>query len=210
MPILRHYTVFNTEQIDGLENLAPTVCAEPQELYEPIAAADKIVAEYSEPPIIQTSGFQASYLPASDTVRIPLPKHFESTETYYATLFHELSHSTGHSKRIDRGLDDAPAPFGCSDYSREELVAELSASFLCATSGISPPTIEQSAAYLQGWINVLKGDKRMIVSAAGAAQKSADWILGRRFNEQAAQSANLPADQHLRTVAEPHDRRLER
>ncbi len=93
-------------------------------------------------------------------------------------MFHELAHSTGHSKRLNRGLDTNLAPFGSPDYGKEELVAEMSAAFLAAAAGISPPTIEQSAAYIDNWRQVLKADKRLVVTAAGAAQKSADWILG--------------------------------
>ena len=96
-----------------------------------------------------------------------------------------MAHSTGHSNRLDRGLDIELAPFGSPDYSREELIAEMGAAFLCAASSISPPTIEQSASYLQSWINVLKGDKRLVVNAASAAQKAADFILDDDFETPA-------------------------
>jgi antirestriction protein ArdC len=119
----------------------------------------------------------------TDSVQIPKQERFESAESYYATLFHELAHSTGHSKRLDRGLDKKLAPFGSSDYSKEELVAELGAAFLAATAGISPPTIEQSAAYIDNWRKKLRGDKKMIVQAAGAGQRAADHILGVTWDE---------------------------
>jgi antirestriction protein ArdC len=192
LPVLKHYHAFNLEQIDGIP--IPDAPDEKDLIsFTPLEKAEEIVAGYLNGPNIETKGSRAFYRPAIDTVCLPLPQQFESSEIFYSTLFHELSHSTGHSKRLDRGLDTEPQPFGSPDYSREELVAELSASFLCAASGISPPTIEQSAAYMQGWINVLKGDKRLVVSAAGAAQKSADLILGEGIHEQAEKPAENQA-----------------
>ena len=176
VPVLRHYTAFNATQVDGLQP-PDKVPNEPQKVFTPIARAQAIVDGYQAGPTTVHRGSLASYRPSEDQVQIPGPNRFETPESYYSTLFHELSHSTGHSSRLDRGLDRDPKPFGSPDYSREELVAELSAAFLCATAGISPPVIEQSAAYLDGWIKVLKGDHRLVVAAAGAAQKSADRIL---------------------------------
>jgi antirestriction protein ArdC len=114
-----------------------------------------------------------------DTVVMPARELFFSPEGYYATLFHEMTHSTGHKSRLDRKVE-APAPFGSPDYSREELVAELGASFLCSEAGIAPPVIENQAAYLAGWLKVLKADKRAIVVAAAQAEKAADYILGHK------------------------------
>jgi antirestriction protein ArdC len=90
------------------------------------------------------------------------------------------SHSTGHSSRLDRKLDTAPKPFGSPDYGKEELVAEMSAAFLCSYAGIQPTVIENQAAYLAGWLKQLKSDKKLVVSAAGQAQRAADWIRGDR------------------------------
>lgn len=180
IPVLRHYHLFNVEQCDGVG--APDAPVddpntEPfQELLQPAA----IVAGYTDGPEIKTGGAKAQYMPLADRVMVPKPEKFHSSEAYYSTLFHELSHSTGHSKRLNRELDTKLAPFGSPDYSREELVAEMSAAFLAASSGISPPTIEQSTAYIDNWKKVLKGDKRLVVLAAGAGQRSADWVLGQR------------------------------
>ena len=189
LPVLRHYTAFNLEQIDGIEKPDAPEIGENSPPFEPLSEADAIIRDYTNPPAIKHDGGQrAFYRVKSDSVHLPEPNQFDNRENYYSTLFHELSHSTGVAKRLNRGIDTDPVPFGSPDYSREELVAEISAAYLCAASGISPTTIEQSAAYLQGWINVLKGDKRLVVSAAGAAQKSADLILGASFNQAGSRS----------------------
>ena len=95
------------------------------------------------------------------------------------TLFHELVHSTGHPRRLGRFTEDSPPPpFGSPDYSREELVAELGAAFLCAETGISNATLDNSAAYLAGWLRVLKIDRKAVVLAAGGASKAATLIAG--------------------------------
>jgi antirestriction protein ArdC len=147
-------------------------------MFEPIRVADAIVECYERGPRIEHAGGRAYYKPSEDLVRIPEPDRFVDRESYYATLFHELAHSTGHASRLDRGLGTSIAPFGSPDYSMEELVAEMGAAFLAAAAGISPPTIEQSAAYIESWGKQLKADKKLVVQAAGAGQKAADWILG--------------------------------
>jgi antirestriction protein ArdC len=104
---------------------------------------------------------------------------FHTAEAYYSTLLHELTHSTGHPQRLGRFTPaEPPPPFGSPDYSREELVAELGAAFLCAHSGISNATLENSAAYVAGWLRALKADRRAVVFAAAAARKAADLIVG--------------------------------
>ena len=107
---------------------------------------------------------------------MPSPKWFDSPEAYYATLYHELGHSTGHPSRLARF---AEGTFDSSEYSKEELVAEMTAAFLCAEAGISPASIDEQAAYVGAWLKVLKNDSRLIVTAAAQAEKAADLILGR-------------------------------
>lgn len=186
VPVLRHYNVFNADQCDGIEppdRIPPDDNTPP---FEPIEAAQRIVDGYPNPPTIQHGGSRAFYRASTDTVQIAVPERFEARESYYVTLFHELTHASGHSKRLNRGLDEQPHIFGSPDYSKEELVAELGAAFLAATAGISPPTIEQSAAYIQGWSKKLQSDKKLIVQAAGAAQRAADHVLGVKSYKQAS------------------------
>jgi antirestriction protein ArdC len=181
VPLLRYYNVFNVEQCDGIK--PPDAVAFTPIDFKPLDAADAVVKGYADGPGIEHTGQQAYYRPAADAVRLPEPTRFASSEEYYATLFHELAHSTGHSKRLNRGLDGELRPFGSPDYAKEELVAETAAAFLCGHVGIIPAVIENQAAYLAGWLAKLKQDKKLAITAAGAGQKAADWILGQRGND---------------------------
>jgi antirestriction protein ArdC len=105
---------------------------------------------------------------------------FESAEGYYSTLFHELTHSTGHKSRLNRFEENSTDhQFGSESYSKEELIAEMGAAMLAGMAGISQVTLSNSASYLQSWIKRLKSDSRLIISAASHAQKAADYILGK-------------------------------
>jgi antirestriction protein ArdC len=168
---LRYYTVFNLEQTEGLKALLALPPA------FPIESAENIVAGMPNPPAFEQDA-QAAYIPSRDTVTMPSRTAFESQAEYYSTLFHELSHSTGHAKRLAREGFDTPQKFGSESYSREELIAEMGSAMLCGIAGIEQATISNSAAYLQSWIRRLKADSRLVVSAASAAQKAADFIQG--------------------------------
>ena len=200
LPVLRHYNVFNVEQCDGLDAPDSLTTAADVPPFEPHTVAEQIIGGYEQPPAIDFGGSQAVYRPTSDTVLMPEPERFDSRDNFYVTMFHELSHSTGHSRRLNRGLDTTLAPFGSPDYSREELVAEMSAAFLAATAGISEQTIEASASYIDNWTRKLKGDKRLVVNAAGAAQKATDWILGTSFNDSAVPASD---DEQSTPAADP-------
>ena len=183
-PILRYYRVFNVEQTDGLEKHLPPP---PEERpFTPIETAARIVEAMPQRPPIQHDEPSAYYAPARDYVNLPRPETFDTPENYYAVAFHELTHSTGHESRLNRAgvAGSRLAAFGSADYSREELVAELGSAFLCAEAGIES-TLDNSAAYLKGWLGALKGDARLIVTAASAAQRAADFILGRNSQESA-------------------------
>jgi antirestriction protein ArdC len=107
-------------------------------------------------------------------------------EGYYSTLFHELAHSTGHSSRLARPGVTQPIRFASHEYSQEELVAEMAASFLRAFAGIdSEDLVSNSAAYIQGWLCALRKDARMLVIGGAQAQKAADWILRKKVTEEA-------------------------
>lgn len=181
IPVLRRYTVFNAVQCEGVG--VPEL--EPVELREhtPIARAEAIVAGFQGGPKIERGGLRALYNITSDTVRIPEPGRFTDDQSYYATLMHELAHATGHGSRLDRRLARSPAPFGSPEYSKEELIAEMGAAFLAAEAGISPETLEQSAAYIDGWRERIGNDNKLVIQAAGAGQRAADWVMGVRRPE---------------------------
>src|SRR5258706_7958339 len=173
--LLRYYRVFNVEQTEGiadklgLGNATPRVAS--------IDACEAIVKRMPNPPAMQQDA-RAWYRPSTDTVGMPSQSLFNSSEEYYSTLFHELTHSTGHASRVGReGIADIAA-FGSESYSKEELIAEMGAAMLCGVTGISPTTIPNSAAYLKNWIDRLRGDSKLLVSAASQAQKAADYIRG--------------------------------
>jgi antirestriction protein ArdC len=174
--LLRYYTVFNLEQCEGIKS------PEPFRVIHPLEQCEQIVHSMPNPPGYQQDS-QAFYRPSNDTVGMPARSAFESAEKYYSTLFHELTHSTGHPSRVGREGIMEHNPFGSQDYSKEELVAEMGAAMLCGVAGIESQTLGNSAAYLQSWISQLKSDSRLIVSAASQAQKAADYILARAVAE---------------------------
>lgn len=173
-PLLRIFTVFNVVQCEEL--------ALPQEAHaelDPLAAAEAIVANYADGPPMLHDADSAYYIPSRDEVHLPPPESFREAHGYYATLFHELSHSTGHPRRLNREGYQSAARFGSEIYSREELVAEFAAAFLGSEAGIDPSGLEQSAAYIASWLHALRDDRRLAVIAAAQAQHAADHILGR-------------------------------
>ena len=170
--LIRYYTVFNLDQCEGIKSPA----AKP--VINPIEQCESIVEQMPNHPKFEQDS-RACYRPSSDTVGMPARSAFHSAEEYYSTLFHELTHSTGNPSRVGREGIMNHNPFGSEDYSKEELVAEMGAAMLCGVAGIESQTLDNSAAYLQSWINKLKSDTRLIVSAASQAQKAADYILAR-------------------------------
>ena len=172
----RAYTVFNVEQCDGLKVPEAIGTLPPVDQDE---RCEAIVTGWTNRPGLELDNAhegRAYYRPRTDTVHMPTRNRFVDAPHYYATLFHELIHSTGHVSRLDRA---SGSTFGDDLYSKEELVAEVGSSFLCAIAGISNERTEQSAtAYIQNWIKALKGDSRLVVAAASAAQKAVDSIAG--------------------------------
>lgn len=187
IPILRYFNVFNLDQCDDVRMPAGRPLPEVREYsdLDRIAAADLVVAGYTDGPRITHGGDGAYYRPAFDEVTLPQMGRFASVSEYYSTLFHELGHSTGHADRLDRFSDFTEHRFGSPNYAREELVAEMTAAFLCGHTGVLPATIENSAAYLAGWLQAIKADPKALVVAAGQAQKAADLILGTSLAEVA-------------------------
>jgi antirestriction protein ArdC len=173
IPLLRYYNVFNVEQCEGLQ--VDAIAAEPQH-FSPLTECERIINDMPNSPEIRHNEPRAYYVPAKDYVNMPKAETFHSSEEYYSTLFHELTHATGHSSRLNRkGL--TVNAFGSSEYGKEELVAEMGAAFLCGSTRIENRVIDNSAAYVAGWLKAIKGDKKIFITAAAAAQKAADYIL---------------------------------
>jgi len=181
IPMIRGFSVFNADQVDGWE----------PEASESLEGADLV--EHAEE-FVQSSGADirhgaggAFYVPSQDRITMPPPGDFvgsdtsSATEAYYGTLLHELSHWTGHESRLARKLRNR---FGSAEYAAEELVAELSSAFLCAHLGISPSPRADHAKYLNSWMRKLREDKRAFTSAASAAQKAADYLRALHESQQ--------------------------
>ena len=184
IPMLRTFSVFNIEQVDGLD--LSKLEADPEaDPFDPIAAGQAIMDGYADGPSMTYGGSSAYYQPSTDAVRLPEPETFRSREAFYSVAFHEMAHSTGHESRLARkGITEGDG-FGSESYSQEELVAEMTAAMLCAVAGISQPVIDNQAAYVANWLQVLENDPKMVVIAGAQAQKAADRILGVSFSEEA-------------------------
>jgi antirestriction protein ArdC len=180
-PVLRYYRVFNIAQCDNLDlsKLPDDAIDDAPDLdFSPIQACENVVKHFIKRPNILHNEQQAYYSPSRDIINMPKRETFQDEQHYYCVLFHELTHSTGHERRLNRPGITELAAFGSASYSKEELVAEMGAAFLSGMCDITNQTIENSAAYLQGWLKKLKSDKKLIVQAAAQAQKASDYILG--------------------------------
>jgi len=182
IPMLRYYYVFNVEQCSGIDKKhIPEI---PKRQFSPIKKAEEIFNDMPYRPRTEYKGSMACYYPSTDMIKMPSLDSFRSDEEIYSTLFHEMVHSTGHKSRLDRKGVTGQASFGSEQYSQEELVAEMGAAFLCAEAGIENTTISNSAAYISNWLGKLRNDKRLVVIAAGAAQKACDYILGTKTGDE--------------------------
>lgn len=180
-PVLRFYKVYNINtQCTGLTSKRPITYEPDTVQHNPILEAERLINDFADAPEIVFQSGRAVYNSFFDRVSVPPLKDFDKPEEYYCTLFHELVHSTGHKSRLDRKFGKK---FADEKYSKEELVAEFGAAMLCGIAGIDQPIIENSAAYIAGWIKALKKDSRLIVTAANAAQKAADYIQNIKPNK---------------------------
>jgi antirestriction protein ArdC len=171
--VLKAYSVFNLAQTD-----APIVEATPRDSFEAVAECEARIIETGAD--IRHGGDSAYYQPASDFIMLPSKADFNTPSHYYATAFHELAHWTGAKHRLGREFGGR---FGDEAYAFEELIAELSASFLCATHNITGDL--RHAGYIQNWLRVLRDDNRAIFKASAMAQKATDYILARSTADEA-------------------------
>jgi len=175
IPFLRYYTVFNVEQC---ENVQYPKSEQPVNNHSPIERCEQIVENMPNKPEIYHRGNSAYYNTLDDYVQIPMKQRFKTPEAYYGVLYHELCHSTGNESRLARPTIVNGTDFGSDSYSREELVAEMGAAYLCGHAGIENSVVDNSAAYINSWLERLNNDSRLVVTAGTQAQKAADYILG--------------------------------
>lgn len=178
-PLLRYYKVFNVAQCKDLPDglITPVVSCSG----DPIAECEAIIKNMHLCPPIRFEEQRAYYHPLEDFVNMPKEKTFNQMEEYYSTLFHELVHSTGHEKRLNRKSLTEMAEFGSEVYSQEELVAELGAAFLLSSANILQTSIKNNVAYIKGWLSKLQNDKRFIIQASTAAQQAVDYIVNKNI-----------------------------
>lgn len=169
VPLLRSFTVFNVDQVDGL----PPALAAPtpaDAVWDPIDEAERLIGESGA--VVRHGGSRAFYAPSDDAIQLPPRGAFRSASDYYATALHELTHWTGHPQRCNRPLEGRHA---ISAYAFEELVAEMGSAFLCNHCRL--PGKLQHESYITNWLQALRNDKRLIFTAASQAQKAADYLL---------------------------------
>lgn len=171
--IMRLYHVFNQEQIEGID-----FQMKPVREVSDVSEVTNMVAEMGVTLTTSKMG-QACYIPTVDRIEMPLQSNFTTDNGYIATLYHEMTHATGHPSRLKR---DMKGRFDKNSYSFEELIAELGACFLCAMTGVSND-LDNSAAYMKSWARVIKADKEMLYKAAGKAQKAVNYILNPKGSE---------------------------
>lgn len=180
VPLLRCYTVFHISQCENIEQHYGISERALSNSLRPDKKADKIIDDYAQRSGVTvniTFSGHACYSPTLDQITVPELKQYTHVGEYYSTLFHELTHSTGHPKRLNRL--DSNAMFGSEKYSKEELIAELGSAYLVNHCGLeTEATFRNSVGYLQGWLKALMNDKKLIILAAGKAEKAIQMILG--------------------------------
>jgi len=190
--VLRYYYVFNSDQVEGVDHKRLVEASESIKNlaeFNPIEKCEAFWNGYKNAPELKHDQQRAFYRPAHDLINMPVKTSFDSENEYYSTLFHEMIHSTGHEARLNRkGIAELSA-FGGHEYSKEELIAEMGAAFLCAYAEIENKTIDNQAAYISNWLSALKqkNNFRLVIDAASAAQKATDLILGIKKEDKAEQ-----------------------
>lgn len=175
--MVRYYNVFNSEQVEGeAARTAEDKLKAKLLTHDPIPEAQQFINGYMTSQNMPTQNSDIAYYRTGIEEHIGMPElgQFHSKEHYYSTFAHEISHSTGAKKRLDRDLS---GNYGSKPYSFEELIAELGSAFICASIGLENKPREDHAQYLKSWLHELKNDNKFIIQAASKAQKAADYAL---------------------------------
>jgi len=179
-----YHRVFHESDVEGLESSLKS-----KNNISPIESAENIIENFEDKPKIERKlSDKACYQPKLDKVITPKKEQFNDINEYYSTIFHELAHSTGNQKRLNRFSDSADQfIFASESYSKEELVAEISSAMLCNIAGIeTEKTLNNSAGYIKSWIKKLKDDSKLIVKASNKAQKVVDYIVKKQKEQKTA------------------------
>jgi antirestriction protein ArdC len=181
--VLRYYSIFNSEQCELPATITDKLALPEQRQLDPIEACEQILTGMRNQPEIVHAGDKAFYSPISDRITMPPHGLFENAEEYWSTFWHEAGHASGHRTRLNRESINEVAPFGSASYSVEEIIAEMTAAYLCGITGIENRTIDNSAAYIAGWARKLRENRKLIIHAAAQAQRACDYILNGKVTE---------------------------
>ena len=176
--VIKSYRVFNAEQCDGLPKEyypIPQTEDEKKGQYEINPTAEAIIHDYLNNATIKLENGSPAYSPSCDTIYMPRQSKFDSYDSYISTMFHEMAHSTGAAHRLDR-LNTANAARYSKAYGLEELVAEMSSAQLCGLIGANSQ-IDNSAAYINGWMQSIREEPRIVWQAATRAERATNYIL---------------------------------
>lgn len=181
IPMLKKYQVFEINtQVEGLESKREVVKNDNNTIDIAKEIVDNYFSQDNAPKRVKKIGVPC-YIPMQDKVCMPDISDFTGSEEYYSTYYHEMVHSTGHQTRLNREGVTGKLSFGSESYSKEELIAEIGANMLCMVSEIDDKTFDNSVSYINSWLQQLRNDKKLIVTAAQKAQKAIDLILGTEF-----------------------------
>lgn len=188
---LKYFFVFNVSQIEGLPEEYYNIDDLQLNSFIPVTECENLASNYvlnSGLTLVHAAQSRAFYRPMTDTVVMPLPEQFENSNAYYKTLFHEFTHSTGHSSRLNRkSMEEFKELEEQQEiYALEELVAELGTAFINSKFGIETE-ITNNAAYIQSWLKALRSDKKFFVLACGMAQKATNYLF--QISEPKSQAA---------------------
>ncbi|MES3017459.1 MAG: zincin-like metallopeptidase domain-containing protein [Bacteroidota bacterium] len=201
VPLLQYYKVFNISQCRDLpEDLVARAEAFPQSIDAGSSPKKKnsifceaIYNNMPLPPEIKYETQMALYNPAQDYISMPRKKSYKEPSGYYAALFHQLIHATGHESRLNRSSLLEMSEHGADSYSIEELIAEMGTSYLCYHAGVLPTPLGDYFAYLNGWLDKLRHDKHLVVTASVYAQRAVDYILGyKEATSEKKEEADVP------------------
>jgi antirestriction protein ArdC len=195
--ILRYYKVFNIDQCTDIP--VPFLPKENTEVV-PLLECASIIEGMKDAPKIVHKKPGAFYMPPEDYINMPRMKTFATSEDYYGTLFHELIHSTGHQSRLSRKEIYENPKFGTDMYSLEELVAEIGSCYLKSYAGLPIADMSNNAAYIESWLEVFKGDTRILIKAASRAQQAVEYILNPKVEEPVPQTEEPELTMELEEV----------